>query len=156
MSAARRAIPPCPRFAPLQSCSCSVAPSGIGRGDVWPGLHVRIKYTLTVIAADVRYEREIRHGGRQRLQLSQCFSRQESANLLNMSRSIKQSGGSVDVNEAGACFALIAGNGVTNGCIPAIREAIVVPGTGVQRQRSGHTSVATAYPGVDRSAITSG
>lgn len=87
-----------------------VAPSGISRGDVWPGPHVGIKYTLTADASDIRYERDTDHGTRERVSLSQHHDSQALQALLQMFRAVKPSGGAVYVNEARECIAPVVGD----------------------------------------------
>lgn len=86
-----------------------VAPSGIRRGDVWPGPHVGIKYTLTAGAADIRFERDTPQNTRERVHLSQYVAKKDLDDLLHMFRAVKPAGGAVYVNEARECFAPVAG-----------------------------------------------
>ena len=86
-----------------------VAPSGISRGDVWPGPHVGIKYTLAAGASNIRYERDTRQGTRERVSLSHYHDSQALQALLQMFRAVKPSGGAIYVNEARECFAPVAG-----------------------------------------------
>jgi mRNA-degrading endonuclease RelE of RelBE toxin-antitoxin system len=82
-----------------------VARSGIRPGDIWPGPHVGIKYTLAAEAQDVRYELESARGTRQRINLSGFYSPQQLADLLKMFRDVKPRGGAVYINEARELFA---------------------------------------------------
>lgn len=87
-----------------------VAPSGISRGDVWPGPHVGMKYTLAAGASDIRFERETHRGTRERVSLSQHHDSQALQALLLMFRAVKPNGGAFYVNEARECFAPVAGD----------------------------------------------
>jgi mRNA-degrading endonuclease RelE of RelBE toxin-antitoxin system len=82
-----------------------VAPPGIRPGDVWPGPHVGVKYTLAAGAADVRYEEETARGTLRRVCLSDHHSAGALADLLRMFRVIKPNGGAIFINEARELFA---------------------------------------------------
>lgn len=82
-----------------------VARSGIRPGDVWPGPHVGIKYTLAAGASDIRCELETERGTLRRVSLSDFHSRQQLADLLKMCRDVKPNGGAVYINEARELFA---------------------------------------------------
>jgi hypothetical protein len=89
-----------------------VAPKGINPGDVWPGPHVGVRYTLAANASDVRYEEETSRGTLKRVCLSDHFSTSELGSLLQMFRATKPQGGAVYVNEARELFAPVdAGSG---------------------------------------------
>ena len=82
-----------------------VARSGIERGDVWPGPHVGIKYTLTAGAADIRCELETGGGVVQRVLLSESAPPERMVDLLKMCRAVKPQGGAIYINEARELFA---------------------------------------------------
>jgi len=81
-----------------------VAKSGIKAGDVWPGPHVGIKYTLAASATDIRYEKA-ESGVQKSILLSSFHSREELAELLSMCRAVKPDGGAIYINEARELFA---------------------------------------------------
>jgi mRNA-degrading endonuclease RelE of RelBE toxin-antitoxin system len=82
-----------------------VAPPGIRPGDVWPGPHVGVRYTLAVGATDVRFEAETTRGTFKRVSLTDHHSATEVSGLLQMARAVKANGGAVYVNEAREMFA---------------------------------------------------
>ncbi len=82
-----------------------VARSGIRPGDVWPGPHVGIKYTLAAGASDIRCELDTERGTLRRVSLSDFYSLPQLADLLRMCRDVKPNGGAVYINEARELFA---------------------------------------------------
>jgi mRNA-degrading endonuclease RelE of RelBE toxin-antitoxin system len=82
-----------------------VAPPTINRGDVWPGPHVGIKYTLAAGASDVRYEEETPRGTLRRVCLQDHHASGDLSDVLEMCRSVKPNGGAIYVNEARELFA---------------------------------------------------
>lgn len=82
-----------------------VAPPRIRPGDVWPGPHVGIRYTLAAGATDVRFEAETTRGTFKRVSLTDHHSATELAGLLQMARAVKANGGAIYVNEAREVFA---------------------------------------------------
>jgi mRNA-degrading endonuclease RelE of RelBE toxin-antitoxin system len=82
-----------------------VAPPSIRPGDIWPGPHVGIKYTLAAGAKDVRYDEETARGTMRRVCLSEFHSNGDLSGLLSMLRTAKPNGGAVYVNEARELFA---------------------------------------------------
>ena len=86
-----------------------VARSVIRPGDVWPGPHVGVKYTLSAGASDIRYELTTDNGTKVRVLLSKFHARHELAELLGMFRSVKPKGGPIYINEAREFFAPVEG-----------------------------------------------
>jgi mRNA-degrading endonuclease RelE of RelBE toxin-antitoxin system len=82
-----------------------VAPAGLRPGDLWPGPHVGVKYTLAAGATDVRYDQLTDRGTLKRVCLTDEYSAAELADLLLMFRRVKPNGGAVYVNEARELFA---------------------------------------------------
>jgi len=85
-----------------------VARPGIRAGDIWPGPHVGVRYTLAAGSEDIRYETEGRVGTK-RLHLSDFHSRSGLAGLLDLCRAVKPSGGAMYVNEARELFGPVEG-----------------------------------------------
>jgi hypothetical protein len=89
-----------------------VAPPGLRPGDVWPGPHVGIRYTLAANAVDVRYEEKTQRGTTRRVCLSETHPGGALAGLLDICRMVKPKGGPLYVNEARELFAPVDdGNG---------------------------------------------
>lgn len=82
-----------------------VAPPGISRGDLWPGPHAGIKYTLAAGASDIRYDRVTERGTSKQICLTDYHAKQEVAGLLEMFRAVKPMGGAIYINEAREFFA---------------------------------------------------
>jgi hypothetical protein len=89
-----------------------VAPPDIEPGDVWPGPHVGIRYTLAANASDVRYEELTPRGTLRRVCLTDYCDDGEAAPLLSRIRRFKPGGGAMYINEARELFAPVdRGNG---------------------------------------------
>jgi mRNA-degrading endonuclease RelE of RelBE toxin-antitoxin system len=82
-----------------------VAPPDIGPGDVWPGPHVGMKYTLAAGANDIRYDELTPRGTIKTVCLSDYCQNGEADELLRRLRRIKPSGGALYINEARELFA---------------------------------------------------
>lgn len=82
-----------------------VAPTSIRPGDIWPGPHVGVRYTLAAGAKDIRYEEETARGTIRDVSLSEQHTSSAIASLLQMCRAIKPAGGAVYINEAREIFA---------------------------------------------------
>lgn len=105
-----------------------VAPIGIRPGDVWPGPHAGVQYTLAAGAADIRYEENTAHGTQRRVLLSDHFSKTDLEPLLQMCRRIKSNGGAIYINEARELFAPVDN------------------GAGYQRRYIGHVGTLPWFP----------
>jgi hypothetical protein len=81
-----------------------VAPSGIQRGDIWPGPHVGIRYTLAAGATNIRWDKPTPRGTKT-VSLADHYSLDELSELLAMCRSVKPQGGALYINEARELFA---------------------------------------------------
>jgi mRNA-degrading endonuclease RelE of RelBE toxin-antitoxin system len=82
-----------------------IAPSTIRPGDIWPGPHVGIRYTLAAGASDIRYEETTARGTQRRICLSDFHSKTALEPLLQMCRRLKSAGGAIYINEARELFA---------------------------------------------------
>lgn len=108
-----------------------VAPSSIRPGDIWPGPHVGIRYTLAAGAKDVRYELTTDRGTQKTISLSDFHPKGAIARVLDMCRAVKPNGGALYVNEARELFA------------PVEDEA------GYQRRYIGHLGNKPWFPAPD-------
>ncbi len=88
-----------------------VASSTIKSGDVWPGPHVGIRYTLAAGASDVRYEVETPRGTIRTVKLTDYHGPPALAGILGLFRAVKPNGGAVYVNEAREVFAPVDDGG---------------------------------------------
>jgi hypothetical protein len=91
-------------------------PHGLQPGQLWPGPHVGIGYTLAAGGNDIKYWRPVRPGRLEEHRLSDHVGRGAAAQLANRLRQIKgPQGGRVYINEVGEFFAPIdnGDNGVS-------------------------------------------
>lgn len=85
-----------------------VAPSNIRLGEVWPGPHVGIKYTVAAGCSDIRYEKETMSGNacvQRDVLLSSFHGMDAITQLLTTIRKVKPDGGRMYINEARELFA---------------------------------------------------
>lgn len=88
-----------------------VASAAIKPGDVWPGPHVGVRYTLAAGATDVRYEVDTSRGTIRRVQLTDYHKPSALAGLLGMLHAVKPNGGAIYINEAREIFAPVDDGG---------------------------------------------
>ena len=81
------------------------APSGLLPGEVWPGPHVGVSYTLTADGQDVRYRAEVRPNVEKAVQLSDAVGRTGARTLARRLSKYKSGGGRIYINEAREFFA---------------------------------------------------
>ncbi len=87
-----------------------VARSGTKPGEVWPGPHVGIRYTLAAGATDIRYEVETQRQSLKRVSLTDYHSVESLSDLLKMCRDVKPKGGAIYINEARELFTPVDGD----------------------------------------------
>lgn len=88
-----------------------VAPPSVRSGDIWPGPHVGIRYTLAAGARDVRYELTTSRGTIKTVALTDFHGQDALAGLLGCLRAVKPQGGAIYINEAREFFAPVDDGG---------------------------------------------
>lgn len=84
------------------------APDGLQPGDIWPGPHVGVKYTLTAGAADIRYKKMVSPNRTRDYLLSDYVGLTKATRLAQRLGMVKGgAGGAIYINECSEFFAPI-------------------------------------------------